>query len=261
MSTIKNNALISQLIEFGLSEKEATIYLALLELEIAVVSDIAKETSINRSSTYVVLESLKKKGLVDASENKKVIRYSPTNPEMFLYEAENKAKVAQKIKDQIISIVPELKALHKGTKHKPKVKVYEGKEGIKSVYWDILYTEEAKDLKTFSDPVTIFKMFPNFMENSNERANKGIKMYAIAPITKELFKIPKPPAIDEMIVIPKDKFKSTNNVAIYGNKIGLISPKEEFGILIESKELSEAMRNIFDLAWEEAKRINKEVKK
>lgn len=59
-----NEVLIRNLTEFGLSDKEARIYLALLELEIATAFDTAKHAGINRSSTYVVLESLKKKGLV-----------------------------------------------------------------------------------------------------------------------------------------------------------------------------------------------------
>ena len=46
---------------FGLSEKEAKIYLALLELEAATVFETAKQSGINRSSAYVVLEALQKK--------------------------------------------------------------------------------------------------------------------------------------------------------------------------------------------------------
>ena len=49
------------LISVGFSEKEAAVYLALLELEVAGVTEIAKKSNIKRSSTYVVLESLKQK--------------------------------------------------------------------------------------------------------------------------------------------------------------------------------------------------------
>lgn len=42
MSVSTNNLLVKQLIEFGLSEKEARVYLALLELEIAAVSETTK---------------------------------------------------------------------------------------------------------------------------------------------------------------------------------------------------------------------------
>ena len=63
-----NNLIAKQLINFGFSEKEAKIYLALLELEAATVFETAKLSGVNRSSAYVVLEALKKKGFVGISD-------------------------------------------------------------------------------------------------------------------------------------------------------------------------------------------------
>ncbi len=257
-----SNLLEKQLIEFGLSEKEAKVYLALLELEIAAVSEIAKTANINRSSTYVVLNSLKKKGLIGTSEDKKIQRYVATSPEMLLREAEDRAQKSENIKNKISDIIPELKSMHKDTKHRPIVRVFDGKKGLREIYWDILYTKEAKELKTFSDPTTIFRMFPNFMEQALERTSKGIKMYAVCPATKEVLELCKnAPSTDEIITIPYEKFKSSNNVAIYGNKIALASPKEEFGIIIENKEIADVMKNIFDLSWQEAKRLHQKILK
>ncbi len=260
---MSNKLLVSHLTDFGLSEKESKVYLALLELEVATVSETAKTANINRSSTYVVLSSLKKKGLVSVSEDKKVQRYIATTPEMFLRQAEEISEKSENIKNKISDIIPELKALHKDTKHKPIVKVYEGIRGIKEIYWDIIYTKGAKDLRTFSDPTTMFKMFPDFTEQVLKRVKMGIKMYAVCPLTKNVLELSKnAPSSDEIIVIPRNKFRGlNNNIAIYGNKIALASPKEEFGIIIENKEIAEAMKNIFDLAFQEAKRLNKNKKR
>ncbi len=67
--------LIKDLIEFGLSEKEAKIYIALLELEIATVNEIAKKAGVNRSSTYVTLDGLISKGFVSISDDKNIRHY------------------------------------------------------------------------------------------------------------------------------------------------------------------------------------------
>lgn len=254
------NLLVKQLVEFGLSEKEAKVYLALLELEVASVSEIAKKADINRSSAYVVLESLKKKGLVSVSEDKKIQNYVAISPELLLHEAENRSKKAEDIKNKINNIVSELKALHKDTKHRPKVMVFEGKSGLREVYWDVLKTPGAKDLRAFADPVKIFKLFPDFMDQNIARIKKGIKMYAINPATKESINLLKmPPRIgqDEFALIPKNKFRFSSDIAIYGDKIGLASPNELFGIIIENKEIAEMLRNSFELAWQEAKRLAK----
>jgi sugar-specific transcriptional regulator TrmB len=255
-----HNLLIKQLVEFGLSEKEARVYLALLELEVAAVSEIAKTAEVNRSSAYVVLESLKKKGLVSVSGDKKIQNYVAVSPELLLHEAENRAKKTQDLKNKINNILSELKALHKDTKHRPKVMVFEGKSGLREVYWDILKTPGANDLRVFADPARIFNLFPDFMNQNIARIKKGIKMYAINPATKEsinLLKMPLRNSQDEFALIPKNKFNFSSDIAIWGDKIGLASPREQFGIIIENKEIAEMLRNSFELAWQEAKRLAK----
>ena len=57
------------------------------------------------------------------------------------------------------------------------------------------------------------------------------------------------------MLIPKNKYKSSADMAIYDNKIGYMSTRERVAIIIESKEIADVMKNIFDLAHEEAKRL------
>lgn len=49
-----NNLLIKSLLEYGLTDREAVVYLSLLELEVASANEIAKNAGIKRSSAYVV---------------------------------------------------------------------------------------------------------------------------------------------------------------------------------------------------------------
>lgn len=48
----------------GLSEKEAKVYVAMLELGPAPILEITLKAGINRPTVYVQIESLKKRGLV-----------------------------------------------------------------------------------------------------------------------------------------------------------------------------------------------------
>ena len=54
--------MLKELQDMGLSEKEAKIYLASLEIGRATADQLAKQAKIVRSTTYVQLESLMKKG-------------------------------------------------------------------------------------------------------------------------------------------------------------------------------------------------------
>src|SRR5690606_7777133 len=136
--------LMETLKEFGLSEKEAKTYLALLKLEVATANEIATESGVNRSSTYVILESLKKQRFVAMSDDALVQKYVAASPEMILNMAKNKAKKQKDIEEKIEKALPELKALHKDTKHKPKVYVYTGQEAIKLGFDEIFEEQAAK---------------------------------------------------------------------------------------------------------------------
>ncbi len=254
---------LKQLVNFGLSEKEARIYLSLLELEVSTVFEIAKHAEINRSSTYVVLEALIKKGFVSISNEKKVQRYIAVSPDTLLHSARIAAKRQDEVTLGVESIIPELKALHKATKTRPIVKIFEGENAAKEVYFDLFSTNNTKELRTFANPFLIFERVPDFQNQDKERGKRGIKMFAINPASKEvieLYKRVKPSQPAEALMIPEEKFNFSSDIGIYGNKVAFVSSKENFGIIIENKEIAEILKNSFDLAWEEAKRLSKQIK-
>ena len=265
MSASNNNVLVKQLIEFGLSEKEAKIYLALLELEVATVTEVAETAGINRSSTYVVMEALKKKGLVSTSEDKKIQTYSAVSPEMLLEDAKNKAKRADAIKNNINDIVPELKALHKDTKQKPRVRVFEGKQALINALDDSLNNKE-KVMRECSSTKNLLKIIPEDVSAYiQKRIELGIKLYGIHPDDRIEQKItemfPNLLKLDKSIFIPQKKYQFNADLVIYDNRIAYFSPdKKGFAVIIESKEIADVMKSVFDLAYEEAKRLSKKLK-
>jgi len=256
-----NDPLTKQLIDFGLSEKEAKIYLALLELELATVFEIAKQSGINRSSAYVVLEALMKKGFVGISDDKNVRRYLAASPETLLHSAKTAAKKQDDIKTGIESIIPDLKVLHKGTRGKPVVKVFEGVNGLINVFEDTLTCKE-KVIRIISSVEKISKLLPPdyFFGYVKRRGEKRIKMHGIHPANEIARQLTNAKLLeyDIPVLIPKEKYKTPADMAIYDNKISYMSPERGgFGVIIESKEMAEVMKSVFDMAWEEAKRLSR----
>ena len=256
--------LIEDLIEFGLGEKEAKVYLALLELEIANVNDIAKKAGINRSSAYVTLESLQKRGLVSISDDKSVRQYIATSPEAILRIAEDRAINQENTRRRIEEIIPEMKALFKGTKKKPLVKVFEGKEGLIAAFEDTLNNRE-KLVRVTSSVGNLGRLLPDYLpEYVKKRFQLGIKMYGIHPNDEIFHKLVEvsPKNFDVPIAIPKAKYNFEADIAIYDDKIAYMSHKDGgVAAIIESRDVAGVMKNLFDLAFEEAKRLNKQLKK
>lgn len=264
MSTPPNNLLISNLMEFGLSEKEAKVYISLLEFEIATVQEIAKASGINRSSAYVVLDSLKQKGLVSFSDDKNVQQYIPSSPNALLKTAEELAQKQEQIKKNIDAIVPDLKALHKGTKQRPVVRVFEGKDGLISIFEDSLSSRE-REIRVVSNLQNLTGILPPtfFLGYVIKRMKNGLKMFGIHPYNKiaKFLLSHAPKTNDEQVFIPEKNFTSPSDIAIYDNKISFMSNKNGgVGVLIESEDMAEAMKQMFDLAYGGAKKSQENIK-
>ncbi|MEK7120729.1 MAG: hypothetical protein AAB840_01415, partial [Patescibacteria group bacterium] len=93
------------------------------------------------------------------------------------------------------------------------------------------------------------------------RADKGISIRAIVPDTedgRERKKLDKE-EMRETVLVPIDRFSFTPEINIYDNKVMIASWKEKLGIIIESLEIAEAMKTIYELAWAEARRLGGEI--
>ena len=65
----------------------------------------------------------------------------------------------------------------------------------------------------------------------------------------------------EIAFVPPDKYYFSPEINIYDNKVMIASWKEKLGVIIESVEIADAMKKIYELAWAEAKRLDAELHK
>ncbi len=248
----------NKLTEIGLSEKEAGVYISLLELGRGTVSQISRRASINRTTGYDILDSLSAKGLVSISGKEPKQEYvaeSPDHIEKMLLERIENTKV---FINEVKNIIPELKSIH-NVVDRPKVLFYEGKEGLQKVYEDTLSSSE--EILAYASVEDIKPTLPHyFPEYYKRRAKKGIPIRAIFPDSvdaRERASLDKE-EMRQSLIIPQT-FGFHPEINIYDNKIMIASWREKLGVIIESSEIADAMKKIYELAWAEAKRLNKEI--
>ncbi len=260
--------IINNLINFGLSDKEARIYVTLLELELASVSEVAKQSEVKRSSAYVVLESLKKRGLVGVSDDRRIQRYFASSPDILLNITKEATEKQETINEIVKATVPELKSLYKDSKHKPIIKVYEGKEAAKQIYLSSVRDyPETSEIRVYEDPEGYLDILPEFVKSDYTlRKKRGIYMQAIFPASEESKSVIKEykalGSKDEMIQIPKNKFMSSkqfSSMTVCGDEVWFDSLKDGYCISIKKQEIANTLKHVFDLAKEEAKRLNKRI--
>ncbi len=120
--------------EIGLSEKEAQVYLALLQVDFGSIQDIATKTKINRTTVYPVLETLGKKGLVSESQEGKKTLYQAASPERIETLVERQRVVLEENASRLKDIIPQIKSLQREQGERPIIKYFEGRGGAISAY-------------------------------------------------------------------------------------------------------------------------------
>lgn len=230
--------------EFGLSENESKTYLALIKTGESTAQAVAKNAGLPRTTTYHLLESLIQRGLVSfiVKESKKYFHAS--KPEKLIETLEEKKKIIQEI-------IPELTAISETIKEKPKVQIYEGTKGIKTILEDVLTTK--KEILHYGDVISLQKTLPYiFPQFINKRIQKKIPIKIICKREeshKGLIETAKK-SYRQFKFIPKESiFKSS--VFIYNKKVAILSLQQEpyFGIMIENEDFQNTQENLFELLW------------
>ncbi len=257
MTKEPNLKLKNILLSAGFSDKETGVYFALLELGKGTVSQIARKAGINRTTGYDILDSLVAKEVISISGKEPKQEYVAESPEMIksyvTREIENKKAALLEVE----KVVPELTTLH-NISSRPKVSFYEGKEGLQKVYEDTLSSHE--EILAYASVEDIQPTLPHyFPEYYKRRAKKGIHIRAIFPESPEARERASldEEEIRQSTIVPKT-FGFHPEINIYDNKVMIASWREKLGIIIESAEIADAMKKIYELAWAEAKRLDKE---
>lgn len=131
--------------EIGLSEKEAQVYLALLQVDSDSIQDIAKKTGINRTTVYPVLESLAKKGLVGEIQDGKKTNYQAAAPERLETFVERQKVTLEEHAARLKDVIPQIKSIQREHGERPVVKLFDGREGAISAYEEFFNIKDEKE--------------------------------------------------------------------------------------------------------------------
>lgn len=245
------------LIKTGFSENESAVFLALLELGKGTVSQITRKASLNRTTGYDILDSLVSKGLASVSGKEPKQEYNAESPDKLVFILEKQAQEAENKISEIKKIIPDLKSIH-NVRGRPKVRFYEGVNGLKDVYEDTLTSHEEILAYANVDQMhqTLLGYFPKYYK---ERTEKNISIRAIIPDSP----VGRNRAGEdekekrETALVPIEKYNFSPEINIYDNKVMIASWREKLGIIIESAEIADAMKKIYELAWIGAKQESK----
>jgi sugar-specific transcriptional regulator TrmB len=230
----------------GLTEDQAELYLAGLHVGSAPASEYAKKTGINRITAYNLLEEMVADGKFAMVKKIRGKWYSPVAPEHLAIEARKNA-------DALSRVLPELRSLQGKHERRPLVKFYEGWEGVRRVYEDTLTAKG--EILNFANSGVVRRFWPAYDdEYVAERVKRGIDLRGIAPDDAPGRKVhgEDKEKLREIRLVPAKDFDFRNEINIYDSKVAICSFEANddcFGVVIESKDVAETQRQIFEMAW------------
>ena len=239
--------------DIGLSDKEAKVYLAALELGQASAQEIAKKSQVNRATTYVAIESLINLGLMSSLHEGKKQLFSAASPNRLLELIEiEKANIKSK-KTKLDQLMPQLQSIYNKKQNKPVVRYYEGKEGLNTLNKEFIELAEG-DIKMAYSLDNVKKLFSEEERNKmrNLRINANVRTQVIYSSEDKNLSSDK---TGTRFRVDHKKYPLLADIAVYDDKIRLANLTNKIGgVIIEDKDIATTLESILNLAIEAAKK-------
>jgi len=228
--------------EAGLTGNESKVYLHLLKKGESTANEIAHELGIDRTLTYTILNHLIEKSQVSyiIKKNKKI--FSCSNPDNLL----NPIKAKQVL---ITDLIKELKKVKHEEKQEIDIRIYEGKEGIKTFYNLAL---KYKEFCAFGSTGLMFFSTYEMPALAKKAKKLGIKIRIIGNKNLKSQKSFRLKGFQYGFL----NIKSEATTSIFGDyvSIHMIKPKPIF-ILIKNKKIAESYQNHFEVLWKKTNKL------
>lgn len=241
--------------EFGLSDNELALYIALFKNGASTILDLSKDTGINRATTHVNIESLTRKKLVAQVRKGQGSRRSitPEPPEkLHALLKQQKAKI-EAAEQQLPEMISELASL-KSPRQKSEgmdIRYYQGKNEVRFIYDEIL---KAKEIRAYINCDQIFEVFPGNMKKflDEHAKRKDMSIWEIMDdcrIAKEY--ISHMPSERYYYRLASKRLNlASMDYLLFDGKVAIIDVSAGInGVVIENKIFYENSKAIYEFVW------------
>jgi sugar-specific transcriptional regulator TrmB len=145
-----------QIIKTSLGNIPGIIYLSLVKNGEMTVPKLVIDLKLSRTIIYEGLAELLADNYVTYRKEGRNAFYSPAHPDKLLDLIAFKKREAESFASNIKDTVDSLRGFYNTAMHRPGVRFFEGEEGLREVWWDILKNTDD-EFCTISDHESIIK--------------------------------------------------------------------------------------------------------
>lgn len=242
--------LVKAMRNLGFNQKEAKVYLALLQLGQASAYAVSKRADIKKPTTYFVLEELIDRGVVKKIPRTKTMQFVAIRPEVLFNTVKTRIHTTEE------EVLPELKALSRVKDYKVRVSYYEGLDGIREMYNELYELAAGKEYVAFyahakDAPPELLQFF---WESNEELRRHNIRRRGLTADDKTLQEFFQPRNLKKFDIklkkLPLSKYNSNISIEILKNHTFIISHRHLQGIVIDNPDIARVLKQIFELVWD-----------
>lgn len=247
--------------KLGLDEKEVKVLMGVIRFGSQPASIIAKNTKLDRTTTYRLLKQLcDRKILAHSKKNGITVFYLKKVSDIETYLNSQKKKINE-LSSEYKKIVPELMSLQGSVQEAPKMQIYEGHSQLETFYSDIVNRAIEQNLllirilgsNTFSQKLErkeLGDIIETFKKNMAEKRIEADILIAQGNLTREwiselhnLKDIEKLPAAG-----------GATNVILVGDSVFMVSFRDfPVGLRIDHPDIAQTMHFLFDMCGKQGK--------
>lgn len=252
-------------LKLGFEPELTDIYIALSRHGAQSISELARNSGIERTRIYRLADELAASGLVEVETRyrRNIYKAAPiSNVQILLAKKEQELRELQDGLSEIRDIFTK-ESQQSGT----RVQFYHGKEGAKQLFWN--ETKAQSEMLCILYENMQSKTNASFFERWVRRCNeRGIQFRAlVGDIFLESQKRWYNEHWNERIeqwesrYIPPELLKIKHSTIIYDNVTSYYNwhSKEVFGLEIYNQEIADTQRSFFEILWKKAQPIDKSV--
>lgn len=240
------------------SKGEIKVYLALLKTGVTPIGQLVDETGLQKSTVYFCLNQLISKGLAGhvTKNNRKV--FEAGSPERLLDYLEKKQKRITEQKQKVEELIPFLYGKMNSPQKREQAKIFEGWNGMKTAFDELLLSDKSEDLVTFAvNPIpSVVERFRRFIQKMHQKRtarNIPTRILMNEEFLDSIGKDREKERRTQVRYVSKE-FSSPAAINVYGN-IVLVAlwVENPTAFVIENAEVANSFRSYFDLLWKSAK--------
>jgi hypothetical protein len=256
---LADDAIRTYFAKLGLEAEIADIYLALHTHGPQSISELSRNSRVERTRIYRLIDKLMESNLVEVESQYKrgIIKAAPiANLHILISQREQELKSLQ---DEL-GLIEQVLARNSLSSPSSRVQFYRGKEGIKQMFWNQTKAKSPVDGLIFENMQ--LRVNSSFFERWVRKCNeqdirfRGVVGDEFLADQKEWYSKHQNEQLKnwEQRYASKELFQLNHTMVIYDDVVAHYNWKagEVFGIEIYNTEIADTQRQFFQMLWEKA---------